>query len=43
MMDYSIRLSWFLWMFAPTPGFSQLTTTFFSIKLLGIRRRPFFA
>ena len=43
MLDYSIRLSRFLRMFAPTPGFSQLTTTFFSIKLLGIHRRPFLA
>ena len=40
---YPIRLSGDHRMFAPTPGFSQLTTAFFVFRLQGIRHRPLFA
>ena len=40
---YPIRISRDQWMFAPPPGFSQLTTSFFVSWLRGIPRRPLFA
>jgi hypothetical protein len=42
-LGYPIRLSPDQRMCAPPRGFSQLTTTFLAIQLLGIRRRPLFA
>ena len=43
LLDYSIRLSRDLRLFAPTPGFSQLITTFFASQLPGIHHKPIFA
>ena len=40
---YPIRKSGDRGILAPTPGFSQLITSFFAWQLLGILRRPFFA
>ena len=40
---YPIRLSKDRRMCAPPPGFSQLTTAFLALGLLGIPRRPFLA
>ena len=40
---YPIRLSRPQRMFAPPPGFSQLTTAFFALQLLGIHHKPIFA
>ena len=37
---YPIRLSGDQRMFAPPPGFSQLTTAFFASQLPGIRHKP---
>ena len=40
---YPIRQPADLRMFAPPRGFSQLTTAFLALGLLGIPRRPFLA
>jgi hypothetical protein len=40
---YPIRPPADLGMFAPPRGFSQLTTAFLALGLLGIPRRPFLA
>eukprot|EP00828_Plagiopyla_frontata_P018388 TRINITY_DN235_c0_g1_i2.p1 TRINITY_DN235_c0_g1~~TRINITY_DN235_c0_g1_i2.p1 ORF type:complete len:229 (+),score=-36.38 TRINITY_DN235_c0_g1_i2:803-1489(+) len=42
-LGYPIRQSRDHRMFAPTPGFSQLTTTFFARWLQGIHRGPLFS
>ncbi len=41
--DYSIRTSRGHRICAPYPGFSQLITSFFVLRLLGIRHKPVFA
>ena len=40
---YPIRLSGDQWICAPPPGFSQLITAFFALRLLGIHHKPVFA
>ena len=41
LAGYPIRTSGLRRIFAPTPGFSQLVTSFFAWQLLGILRGPF--
>ena len=43
LLDYSIRTSGGHRICAPHPGFSQLITSFFALRLPGIRHRPIFA
>ena len=43
LSDYSIRTSGDQWICAPSPGFSQLITTFFASQLPGIHHKPVFA
>ena len=38
-----IRISWNYQLFAPTPSFSQLITSFFASESLGIHHTPFFS
>ena len=43
LLDYSIRTSGGQKICAPHPGFSQLITSFFALRLPGIRHKPVFA
>ena len=43
LLDYSIRTSGGHRICAPNPGFSQLITSFFALRLPGIRHKPVFA